>query len=564
MLTVRIEAHPEHRREMSPDLLPPRPPRLRRSLALASAAVVAGGLILSPTIAADAISPTPSPSPNAGPATLPTAAPKAAPVTAAAATRLRSQEPGVTASLWEWNWRSITRECPRLARSGYDGVQVAPPQNSVKRTALGNGSNAVLHPWWEVYQPVTYDLTSRMGSERQFRRMVRACRSAGVKVYVDAVINHMTGQGNTSYGGQDYRPYNYPDVPYVPNDFHVPNDECSSSDGGIQDFNNKNQVFKCNLVGLEDLDTDKSDVQRELAAYLNKLIGYGVSGFRVDAAKHIGQDDLDAIYSRLKKTKDGVKPYWTLEVFQGGPGILAPHAFTRSGDVLGLPAAEQIKNAFESYTTEAEGSLATLEVFGTESGLTASKDTMSFVTNHDTDRNGPYLSYKDGARYKLANKWLLAEGYGSPQVYSSFTWGPPANPPANATEEDKAGKTQSPPSRANGRITNTNCSNGQWTCDHRDRGIVAMIGWHKYVGSAKRANFYTDDFNVIAFSKGNRGWAAFNNGTKAKTIRVQTGMAPGMYRDAIGGETILVNDRGVASVSVPALEAVAFDRTDRV
>ena len=91
-----------------------------------------------------------------------------------------------------------------------------------------------------------------------------------------------------------------------------------------------------------------------------------------------------------------------------------------------------------------------------------------------------------------------------------------------------------------------------------------MVGWHNYVGKAERANFYTDDANVIAFSRGNRGWAAFNNGTEAKTIRVQTGMAPGMYRDAIGGETILVNDRGVASVSVPALEAVAFDRTDRV
>lgn len=46
-------------------------------------------------------------------------------------------------------------------------------------------------------------------------------------------------------------------------------------------------------------------MQTELAAYLNKLISYGVSGFRVDAAKHIGQDDLDAIYSRLNKTKDG-------------------------------------------------------------------------------------------------------------------------------------------------------------------------------------------------------------------------------------------------------------------
>jgi alpha-amylase len=182
----------------------------------------------------------------------------------------------------------------------------------------------------------SYDVTSRMGSESQFHRMVRTCRAAGVKVYVDAVINHTTGQGSTSYGGQNYSPYNYPAIPYDRNDFHVPNGECPSSDGGIQDFNNNNQVFKCNLVGLQDLDTDSAKVQRTLAADLNKLLGYGMSGFRVDAGKHVGQEDLDAIYSRLNKTKDGVKQYWALEVFRGGPacwirrpspGPVTPSAF---------------------------------------------------------------------------------------------------------------------------------------------------------------------------------------------------------------------------------------------
>jgi alpha-amylase len=205
-------------------------------------------------------------------------------------------EPGVTANLWEWNWKSIGGECSVLAAHSYTGVQVAPPQNSLKRTELGSGSDTILHPWWEVYQPVTYELTSRMGTEDQFKAMVTKCRKAGVKVYVDAVINHMTGQGKTSYGGVDYKPYHYPD--YGPNNFHFTTGECPSSDGGIQDFNNKLQVFKCNLVGLEDLRTETDKVQDTLADYLNKLIGYGVSGFRVDAAKHIGQDDLDADCTR--------------------------------------------------------------------------------------------------------------------------------------------------------------------------------------------------------------------------------------------------------------------------
>jgi alpha-amylase len=472
--------------------------------------------------------------------------------------RNTTQEPGVTANLWEWNWRSIGRECTDvLGPAGYDGVQVAPPQNSVKRTELGNGQNEILHPWWEVYQAVSYDLTSRMGSEAQFRRMVSTCRKAGVKVYVDAVINHTTGQGHTSYGGVDYTPYHYAGI-YGPRDFHVPNGECPSSDGGIQDFNNKQQVFRCNLVGLEDLDTDSDHVQQELAGYLNKLLRYGVSGFRVDAGKHVGQDDLDGIYARLNRTKDGVKPYWALEVFGGGPGVLSPQAFTRSGDVLGLDAAKQIQAAFKSYSGSGNtGSLAALEVFGAGSGLTPSSKTLSFVTNHDTDRNpNEYLGHKDGRTFVLANEWLLAQGYGSPQVYSSFEW---------KTNDD------SPPSRSNGLITDTVCGQG-WTCDHRNPGILAMVRWHQYVGKAKRANFYTDDANVIAFSKGDRGWAAFNNGTADKRIRVQTGLPQGTYCDAVHdtrggsctGTRVRVNSTGFASVVVRAKDALAFTRADRL
>lgn len=476
-----------------------------------------------------------------------------------AARRVGTQEPGVTANLWEWNWKSVAKECTDvLGPDGYDGVQVAPPQNSVKRTELGNGQDDILHPWWEVYQAVSYSLTSRMGNEKQFKKMVSTCRKAGVKVYVDAVINHTTGQGHTSYGGTDYTPYNYPGL-YSAHDFNFNNGTCPSSDGGIQDYNNKAQVFNCNLVGLEDLDTSTPHVQAELAGYLNKLLRYGVSGFRVDAGKHVGEQDLDAIYSKLHKTKDGVKPYWALEVFGGGPGILSPQAFTKSGDVLGLDAALQIKNAFKSYPDAHVGSLATLEVFGKSSGLTSSGKTMSFVTNHDTDRDGGanYLGHKDGATFILANEWLLASGYGSPQVYSSFEW---------------ANKDDSPPSTASGLITNTVCGPA-WTCDHRLPGIVAMVRWHHAAGKAKRANFYTDDANVIAFSKGTRAWAAFNNGTADKEIRVQTGLSAGTYCDTIHGTktagactgpTVTVNDTGFATVTVGAKDAVAFTRADRV
>jgi alpha-amylase len=183
---------------------------------------------------------------------------------------------------------------------------------------------------------------------------------------------------------------------------------------------------------------------------------------------------------------------------------------------------------------------------------------MSFVTNHDTDRNaGEYLGHKDGARFILANEWLLASGYGSPQIFSSFDWETTAD---------------SPPANADGLITDTDCSSSAWTCDHRNPGIVAMVGWHNYVGNAKRANWYTDDFNVIAFSRGTKGWAAFNNGSAAKQIRVQTGLRPGVYCDVVhdtnpgagcAGPTVTVNSTGFATVTVGALDGVALRRDDR-
>jgi alpha-amylase len=143
-----------------------------------------------------------------------------------------------------------------------------------------------------VYQPVDYKLTSRMGTEAQFKSMVATWRKAGVKVYVDAVINHMTGQGNISYGGVTYSHFSYPDYAFA--DFHHTPGDCPSASGGIEDFNNFLQVTKCELLDLADLRTESNHVRATLAGYLDKLIGYGVSGFRVDAAKHIGQRDSPA------------------------------------------------------------------------------------------------------------------------------------------------------------------------------------------------------------------------------------------------------------------------------
>ncbi|MGW6909677.1 alpha-amylase [Streptomyces sp. NPDC054940] len=466
----------------------------------------------------------------------------------------------VIANLWEWNWTSVAKECTTvLGPKGYGGVQVAPPQNSV---SLDNVAGKPQHPWWEVYQPVDYTLNSRMGTEEQFKAMVGTCRAAGVGVYVDVVVNHMARDGNESYGGATYEHYNYPGL-YGPSDFHNHPTDCPvqppadpADENTIRNYNDQRQVTKCELLKLADLRTESPRVRDRIVGYLNKLIRYGASGFRVDAAKHIGQTDLAAILSRLDRTKDGEKPYVALEVFPG-PGALSPFAFQQQGNLLGFDYAYQIKDTFKSYDG-GDGNITALRALGEESGLLPSHKSLVFVQNHDSERGDTTLSYRDKATNLLANKFMLAYGYGRPQVYASYAF--------------EGIRTDSPPSDAKGYVADTDCGNG-WVCVDRDTGVANMVGWHNHVGDAKIRNWYDDGANLIAFSRGSKGWIAVNNHRTSQTATFRTGLSAGTYCDVTHGEithgkctgpTIEVNRRGEARVTVEAKDTVAFTDKDLV
>lgn len=75
----------------------------------------------------------------------------------------------------------------------------------------------------------------------------------------------------------------------------------------------------CRLVSLLDLALDREHVRSRVAAYLNGLIGLGVAGFRIDAAKHMWPADVKAILDKLEDLNTqwfpaGTKPFIYQEV----------------------------------------------------------------------------------------------------------------------------------------------------------------------------------------------------------------------------------------------------------
>ncbi|MFE4749752.1 carbohydrate-binding module family 20 domain-containing protein [Streptomyces mirabilis] len=423
----------------------------------------------------------------------------------------------VIANLWEWNWKSVAAECTNvLDPAGYGAVQVAPPAESLKQTN---------YYWWDVYQPYAYNLNSRFGTAAQFKAMVDTCHAAGIKVYTDAVINHTAAQTGTGYNGTVVtNKYDTPD--YDPAD----SDDCTKT---ISNWSDRYEVQHCELLGLPDLDTAESGVRTKIIGFLNQQIDLGVDGFRVDAAKHIDAADLSAVVAGLHTTTSGAAPYITQEIYPGTPP--AQDEYYGTGDVLDFTFAAQMKSQFQ-------GDIANLSSFGSSWGLTAEANSNTFVTNHDTERNGYSLSYKDGDTAVLANVFQLARGYGRPSVYSGWTF----------SQSDEA-----PPNSA-GFVTDTDCASG-WYCLDRNTAVSGMIGWHNAASGYAVANWQSPSSNVIGFDRGGAGFVAINNSSGANTYTYTTGLADGTYPNVIdGGATTVTVTGGKASLTVPAKSAVAF------
>lgn len=80
----------------------------------------------------------------------------------------------------------------------------------------------------------------------------------------------------------------------------------------------------CRLLGLNDINQGRENVKASIVEFLNRMVGYGVAGFRVDAAKLIWPQDLAVIFGRLNDLPTdqgfaaGAKPFIFQEIISLG------------------------------------------------------------------------------------------------------------------------------------------------------------------------------------------------------------------------------------------------------
>ncbi|XP_015436969.1 PREDICTED: alpha-amylase 2-like [Dufourea novaeangliae] len=417
--------------------------------------------------------------------------------------------------LFEWKWNDIARECETfLGPMGYGGVQVSPIQENV---VINN------RPWWERYQPISYKWETRSGTRQQFIDMVARCNKAGVRIFVDAVVNHMCADNPNAVGtaGSKANTYNreYYAVPYSRNDFHS---SCS-----ITNYNDANNVRNCELDGLHDLNQGTEHVRGKIVEFMNSAIDVGVAGFRMDAAKHMWPADLNVIYSRLKNlnVQHGFPPnsqpfiYQEVIDYNGGEAV-KKFDYDKLGAVTEFKFGSELSNSFRG-----NNQLKWFVNWGEKWGLLPSDVALVFIDNHDTQRSNNVLTYKSSKLYKMAVAFMLAHQYGIPKVMSSF---------------DYQNREQGPPHDDQGNImspsfhSDKSCGN-RWVCEHRWRQIYNMIRFRNVVHGTRVENWWDNGSNQIGFCRGNAGFIAFNGDNWDMKTTIRSCMPPGKYCDVISG-----------------------------
>ncbi|MGJ8693677.1 MAG: alpha-amylase family protein [Thalassotalea sp.] len=323
---------------------------------------------------------------------------------------------------FNWNYNDVAAKAQEIADLGYDKVLVSPAYKS-----SGN-------EWWARYQPQDLRLIeSPLGDTNDFKAMVAELNAKGLETYADIVLNHMANESwkraDLNYPGSEVLSDYASNASYYnsitlfgdlqngwlgANDFHPA--------GCITDWGNPGHVQYWRLcggsgdTGLPDLDPNQWVVAQQ-KSYLTALKALGVTGFRVDAAKHMSNYHINSVFT--PEIKNGVHVFGEI-ITSGGAGdgsydaFLAPYLNDSDHSAYDFPLFASMRGALSLG-----GSMSQLVDPAAYGQALDGARAVTFTITHDIPTN-------DGFRYQimnatdehLATAYIMGRDGGVPMIYS--------------------------------------------------------------------------------------------------------------------------------------------------
>ncbi len=445
---------------------------------------------------------------------------------------------------WNWSYANIIDNLELLAEQGFTTIQVSPP-NEIKMPTKGVKvcepavGGIAPNGWWMFYQPAGFQLNesedNALGTKAEFVKMCEEAHKLGLKIIVDAVINHFGTDDdhvgvydNTSTDPMTHvnsRAWEFEKKILDAKALHSPWVNMTYKENywdGYSDKDIEEDLTQHCTSGLPDLATETQVVQDAIYDYFVELVEAGADGFRFDAAKHIetshdtyfASDFWEDTLLKLRATYADKELYAYGEILNKCGDGRPFHEYTELMDVTDSSSYWGIKDAVVKgggnpipfYQSEAEGCDPTTVNFTKE-------NVIQWNESHDTYIDGGTSALTIQQRNKI---WALTAAR---QTITGIYFARP---------DDKTGADRAAIEKICANITLGDANLTSWTLPE----VKAVNQFDNYFGDASEYN--SNQNGVVMIERGGLGATLVNlqGTTKDVNLKVNT-LAEGTYIDAI-------------------------------
>lgn len=429
-----------------------------------------------------------------------------------------SMKDGTVLHAWCWSFNSIKENMAAIKEAGYTSVQTSP----INAVVVGNGGDKKFtEQWYYHYQPTAYTIGNyQLGTEAEFIEMNRVAEQYGIKIIVDAVLNHTTSDYNAISS----------EVKSIPKWTH--------GNTLVENWGSRWDVTQNSLLKLWEWNTQNPEVQQYLLKFLKNAVADGADGFRYDAAKHI---ELPGEYP-----SEFGSNFWNVILNNGSEfqyGEVLQDNISRDADYANLMSitASQYGHSIRDMLRNRNANAGNLGNY--QAGVDPSKLVL-WVESHDTYANGKTDSESESAwmsdeDLKLGWAMITARAKGTPLFFSRPVGGGNGVRFPEQTKLGDAGSNL-----------------------YKDPTIVAVNKFHNaMVGQSEYIRNPNGDTNVAMIERGTQGAVIANLSDSEKSLNTETKLANGTYKDQISGKTYTVSN-GRLSGSIARRSVLVLTKGD--
>ncbi|MEF2919428.1 MAG: alpha-amylase family glycosyl hydrolase [Acutalibacteraceae bacterium] len=409
---------------------------------------------------------------------------------------------GAILHAWCWSFNTIKDKMKEIADAGFSTIQTSP----INQCKVGEGAGMQLQDkddsinngkWYYHYQPTDYVIGNyQLGTKEEFEAMCKEADKYGIKIIVDAVINHLTSDKSVISSN----------ITNIKNPFHTM--------GEVNDYSDRKEVTQGNLLGLTDLNTHNEEIQQYILKYLKECVASGADGFRYDGTKHIELPNDDKEYA---------SNYWNVvlnngslfqygEVLQGGSDRISQ--YSKLMNVTASKYGEYLRDAVVNQDV----SVGILRDYAAN-GIDPSK-LVTWVESHDNYCNDGNWSLMSEKQIKQGWAMICARSGGTPLFFSR---------PAGASTEDQWGNNEI----------------GKAGSDFYKSKEVAQVNKFRtaMIGEDETLSNPNDNDCVIMIERGNKGAVIVNvSDEEIKIVDAETKLKDGEYIDKVKNGKVKVKD----------------------